>query len=246
MYNEEVVRVLMKRQKGIHPCFVIAVALDPRFKHMQGCGIHPNEVETIWEKVLQLMISTKTTDNENDSTVSSAEDDDHNDDDAAPVAPVNANISFLANLNFLASNINDNNNNAGAENDVEEGLQTQCEVELKLYRKSALLLTHGSNNQWNNPLEWWKNNQMKFPTVAAIAKKFLAVQATSASSERIFSRARRIVTTDRNRLDPLTVGSLLYVSENLEWYTKMSIELNYDEVANVIVPLTNVDSENEE
>ena len=57
MYNEEVVRVLMKRQKGIHPCFIIAVALDPRFKHMQGCGIHPNEVETIWEKVLQLMIT---------------------------------------------------------------------------------------------------------------------------------------------------------------------------------------------
>ena len=56
MYNKEVVRVLMKRQKGIHPCFITAVALDPRFKHMQGCGIHPNEVETIWEKVLQLMI----------------------------------------------------------------------------------------------------------------------------------------------------------------------------------------------
>ena len=246
MYNEEVVRVLMKRQKGIHPCFIIAVALDPRFKHMQGCGIHPNEVETIWEKVLQLMISTKTTDNENDSTVSSAEDDNDNDNDAAPVAPVNADISFLANLNFLASNINDNNNNTGTGNDIEEGLQTQCEVELKLYRKSALLLTHGSNNKWNNPLEWWKNNQMKFPTVAAIAKKFLVVQATSATSERIFSRARRIVTTDRNRLDPLTVGSLLYVSENLEWYTKMSIEPNYDEVANVIVPLINIDSENEE
>ena len=57
MYNEEVVRVLMKRQKGIHPCFIIAVTLDPRFEHMQGFGIHPDEVETIWEKVLQLMIT---------------------------------------------------------------------------------------------------------------------------------------------------------------------------------------------
>ena len=87
---------------------------------------------------------------------------------------------------------------------------------------------------------------MKFPTVAAIAKKFLAVQATPASSERIFSRARRIVTTDWNCLDPRTVGSLLYVSENLKGYIKMNNELNYDEVANVIVPLINIDNENEE
>ena len=62
--------------------------MDPRFKHMQGCGIHPNEVETIWEKVLQLMISTKTTDNENDSTVSSAEDDNDNGEADEPIIAV--------------------------------------------------------------------------------------------------------------------------------------------------------------
>ena len=155
VYNEEVVRVRMKRQKGIHPCFIIAVALDPRFKHMEGCGVLPNEVEAIWEKVLQLMITLKSSDNENDGTVSIAEVD--NDNDAAPVAPIeeeNTDISFLANLHLIGSNINNNNNNTTTENDIEEGLQTQCEVELKLYQKSALLLTHGSNNQWNHRLEW--------------------------------------------------------------------------------------------
>ena len=103
---------------------MITVALNPRFKHMQSCGIHPNEVETIWEKVLQLMITYKTTDNENNSTVSSVGDDNDNDNDAAPVAPENADISFLADLNFIVNNINDNNNNTGTENDIEEGLQT--------------------------------------------------------------------------------------------------------------------------
>ena len=73
MCNEEVVRVRIKRLKGNHPCFVIDVALDPRFKHMEGCGILTNEVETIREKVLELMISFKTSDNENYSTVSIAE-----------------------------------------------------------------------------------------------------------------------------------------------------------------------------
>ena len=86
---------------------------------------------------------------------------------------------------------------------------------------------------------------MKFPALAALANTYLSVQATSASSERIFSRARRIVTTDRNRLDPQIVGCLLYISENLNWYEKMSVELNYDEVADQFLQMT-INDENEE
>ena len=76
----------MKGQKGIHPCFIIALALDPRFKHIEVCGILPEEVETIWEEVLQLMITLKSSDNENDSTVSIVEIDTNN--DAAPVVSI--------------------------------------------------------------------------------------------------------------------------------------------------------------
>ena len=83
------------------------------------------------------MITFKTFDNENDSTVSIAEVD--NDNDAVPVALIeeenadNSDINFLANLNLIVSNINDNNNNTTTENYIEERFQTQCEVELKLY-----------------------------------------------------------------------------------------------------------------
>ena len=77
---------------------------------------------------------------------------------------------------------------------------------------------------------------MKHPTVVAIAKKFLVVHATLDSSKIIISRVRRIISTDRNRLDPITVGSLLHISENSTWCDKMIDDINYDEVSNLIFP----------
>ena len=69
-----------------------------------------------------------------------------------------------------------------------------------------------------NPLLWWKRNSILYPNLAALARKYLAIQATSASSERIFSRASLIISNLRTRLDPKIAGKIFYVSENLKWY----------------------------
>jgi hAT family C-terminal dimerisation region len=52
---------------------------------------------------------------------------------------------------------------------------------------------------------------------ARLAMVYLAVQATSAPSERIFSMASRIITNRRNRLDPTMAGKMLILSENWKW-----------------------------
>ena len=50
-----------------------------------------------------------------------------------------------------------------------------------------------------------------------LAKRFLAVQATSASSERVFSHAQRILSSTRTRMNPDVAGQLLHVGFNVAW-----------------------------
>jgi hypothetical protein len=40
-----------------------------------------------------------------------------------------------------------------------------------------------------DPLLWWKENEDNYQELAAIAEQYLAIQATSASSERMCSKA---------------------------------------------------------
>ena len=51
------------------------------------------------------------------------------------------------------------------------------------------------------PLDWWRDRKGKFPTISFLARQFLAAQATSAPTERIFSRASRIISQLRTCLD---------------------------------------------
>ena len=54
----------------------------------------------------------------------------------------------------------------------------------------------------DNALWFWRANPTSYPVLSQIAKKILAVQATSASIERVFSHAANILRPDRSRLKP--------------------------------------------
>ena len=43
-----------------------------------------------------------------------------------------------------------------------------------------------------DPLAWWKLHDSRFPRVSKLARKYLAIPASSAPSERVFSRAKLI------------------------------------------------------
>ena len=68
---------------------------------------------------------------------------------------------------------------------------------------------------FGDPLEWWKKNQLKYPYLARLASLYLAVPATSAPSERIWSRASRILTLKRANLKAKVAQRMMFIKENL-------------------------------
>lgn len=69
-----------------------------------------------------------------------------------------------------------------------------------------------------NPLEWWKTREDKYPAIAALAKKYLAIPSTPASSERCFSTAENIVTSQRSFLLPENIDMLVFLYQNRKLY----------------------------
>lgn len=65
-------------------------------------------------------------------------------------------------------------------------------------------------------LEWWAHNERKYPRLAKLARRVLAIPASSAAPERNFSRAGYIVSERRNRLAPSNVENILVCHSNYD------------------------------
>ena len=55
------------------------------------------------------------------------------------------------------------------------------------------------SGNYENALLFWKTNEHKYPELAILAKKYLGVQASSASVERMFNFAGHIFSNKRRR-----------------------------------------------
>jgi hypothetical protein len=60
-------------------------------------------------------------------------------------------------------------------------------------------------------LHWWKEHEKQYPLLARLARKYLAIPASSAPSERVFSRLKNIITHKRVRMSSETLCQLLFV-----------------------------------
>ena len=83
------------------------------------------------------------------------------------------------------------------------------EKEMESYLSAPDLEAEGS------PLSWWKVESIRYPILSRLAKKYLAVCATSSASERVFSASGKIVTPLRSTLKPDKVNKLVFLARNL-------------------------------
>jgi len=68
--------------------------------------------------------------------------------------------------------------------------------------------------QDDNILEFWKNQKHIFPLLSILAKQILAIPASSASSERSFSVAGRVIEERRSCLGGNTVDGILFLNNH--------------------------------
>ena len=66
-----------------------------------------------------------------------------------------------------------------------------------------------------DPLSWWRKNEIMYPLLSKLGKRYFCIPATSVSAERVFSTAGDIVTAQRSTLTPEHVVQLLFLHKNL-------------------------------
>ena len=66
----------------------------------------------------------------------------------------------------------------------------------------------------SNVMAWWSMNERRFPKLAKLAKIYLGIPATSASSERLFYKAGIITAKHRNCLKAKNVEAIVFLNKN--------------------------------
>lgn len=69
-----------------------------------------------------------------------------------------------------------------------------------------------------DPLQWWGQQNDKFPLLSDVARRIFVIPASSSECERHFSafNARHIITAQRNNMYPETVQALSIVLEGFK------------------------------
>ena len=100
-------------------------------------------------------------------------------------------------------------------------VEIDCKNELDHYKRATKLplrIIQNGEKIFSDPLLWWKQNEHKFPILARLARIYLAVQPSSAPSERIFSAASRLLSARRSTMDPVFAGKAFFVGRNWDWF----------------------------
>jgi hAT family C-terminal dimerisation region len=186
----------------------ICAALDPRTKKMR-C-FNNEEQAHAWDLVRAEMQALET--RRCAVTASGGNSEQQQDAGAASGAAVTAGSAEPAGRSKLdellgADTDSDDDDGVDASADTAYILQQRIGSEVKLYKSLSKL----GNTSDDNPLEWWQQHASAYPLLAAVARKWLAVPASSAASERVFSSAGLTVSSKRTSLGTERVATLVFL-----------------------------------
>ena len=102
------------------------------------------------------------------------------------------------------------------EDAVNSTLQDQSTISTTERAKIELSRYVGEDSTGKNPLQWWREQSSRYPTLNQLALRYLCIPATSVPSERVFSIAGHVANEKRACLLPETVNMMAFLAENLK------------------------------
>ena len=102
--------------------------------------------------------------------------------------------------------------------------------ELGQYMATNFLRTLSPNEFANfDILAWWKEREIQYPVLSAMARDLLAVQASTVASESAFSTSGRIISDRRTRLTPEAVEVCVCLKDYLDGVDRIQHESSLDD-----------------
>lgn len=183
----------------------LTVALDPRTKFMNY--LSKQQRDDTWESIsreMQVLHELQKRDEQHQlDTISSRQSTAPV--TATPPSPAKSESSVDLSVNPDADSDDADTYNGTVEDAVAINLKHRIASEMQLYKREQAI------GKQEDPLQWWRQRLETYPLLAVVARKWLAVPASSASSERVFSSAGLTVTKLRNRLKPKRVAELVFL-----------------------------------
>ena len=90
-------------------------------------------------------------------------------------------------------------------------MSTPFSVNGKTELNACMRVQQVSND--TDPLMWWKQHQPEFPRLARLARQYLAVSASSASAEKLFSSVGLVKSDLRGRLLDTTLIDVMWAKQ---------------------------------
>jgi hypothetical protein len=193
------------RYMEVHPYFFIAAFLDPRTRKMLKKMMVPDQCQELREMILGRMVDVAL----DKETKNNSDDKNETNKEEEPTGTSSSDgIDFAFEGLYDHSNNGDDSTTLAGTNINEESIQIRCNYQLAAYELSAPMKMRDNEGIFNDALKYWAVNESQSPELAQLAKEFLTIPAKSAPSERVWSRAARVIRVKRSCLNPKVTAQI--------------------------------------
>ena len=196
------------RYDTLHDATKLAMAIDPRFKSL---GLIPGPAlrASIWTLLEKTTLEMAKQKRDRDAAVRPP--DGAADPNPEPPAPNPEQPPAPRGFNLHAqmeAALNEERDPAADPPDPDAVLLAKVKHEIEEFQRLP------RQDRKESPLEWWKTHHKELPLLSQVALRYLCIPASSAPSERVFSKVNLVATKTRNRLDPERIEALVFLRHN--------------------------------